>query len=1416
MVTAKDVLNCGSSAARRQAQPLITSMLKQSWKRGIASAAFVLALIPAWSQVDVVMVFGTVKDLTTAKKIDGVMITIFKNGAKLVEVPTNASGKYEVNLDYGSEYKVMCSKKGYVSKNIAIDTRNIPEEERQGGHGMNIDFTMLSEIPGVDFSILQEAFGKAKYVGATGNFEWDMDYTNRMRDAQARLLKEYDEKKKREATAEADFAKLMAQGTTAMGANDFKKAVDSFTEALTLKVGDAVATAKLSDARMRLEAADGAKKREEEYTALIKEADGFFGKKSYEAAKSRYEAALDIKESEPHPTQRIKEIDGILADLAKKAEEEKKALELQQKYDAAIAAADAAFKAENWDQATTKYTEAGTLKPAERYPKDQLAAIAKKKDEAAKKAEEEKKAREIQQKYEAAIAAGDAAFKASNWDMATTKYTEAGSLKPEEKYPKDQLAAIAAKKDEEKRKADEERLAKENQQKYQAAIAAADIAFSGTRYDDAEAKYNEASALKPEEKYPKDQLAAIAKKREELAAKAEEEKRAKELDAQYQAALAAAMQAFTGDRFDEAIAKYTEASTLKPKEQYPKDQIALINKKKEELAKQLEEERKAKELQEKYDAANAAGDAALKAEEWATATAKYSEASTLKPAERYPKDQLALVAQRKAEAEERIRQQEQRAKYDAAIAAADAGFDKEDYTAAKAKYAEAGNLLPTERYPKDRMAECDARLTEKAEREAEEKLARERDAKYNELIGRADKAYTAEKLAAALADYKDASALKPDEAHPRDRIIDIESRLDSAAKAKAEEERLAREKADRDKRYADLIATADRDFTAKKYEQARTGYADALGVKPDEQKPKDRLAEIERILADLAQKDSDARDAAARAAADRAAKEAADKLAAELAAAEKARLDEEARRKKAEEDELLRQYRDAVAAGDLAFSQDNFDRARGKFTEALGLRPQEDYPKDRLAAIDAEISKRERNRGEADRLAEQRRLEEEERRRKEADEAARARALADEERARLEAERKAREEQEAEARRLADERDRAARDEIKALDERYRTALVGADEAMATKDYPRARGLYAEASDLKPEETYPLAKIDQIDRLLAELERQRQEAELAARKAAEDDSQRRARPSTSIDRSNEQQAEEFMRKAREAEELEKWQRIKKLREDVQAEESANAVEASGRRDAAVNDKDRIEEARAGLYRGDESRRELSASEMQALKDRVKEEEQQRRERSGQVSAQQNDLKVATQERVIAHEQALSERQVQTANDVAEETGRIREAETRRAELSAQRSASQRSQTERVIDQEADRQRKGAALNEERLRAIDDAKRAVIAREAGYTQSSDLARARSKAALDATPVDQPRDFADYTRNKLAQEYPQGVTEESYTEGNKVIIRRVVVNGNRGDEYSKVIAKWGIFYFKNGQSITEAIWTRETEG
>ena len=192
-----------------------------------------------------------------------------------------------------------------------------------------------------------------------------------------------------------------------MTASDFKKAVDSFTDALALKPNDPIATAQLSDARMRMESQSADAKRAAEYDAVIKAGDALIVKKDYEGAKGKFNEAIALKETEAYPKQKLKEIDAILADLAKQAEEEKKNKELQAKYDAAIAAADAAFTAKNWDQATTKYLEASGLKKEEKYPKDQLAAIAVKKAESEKKAEEERLAKELEEKYKAAIAAAD-------------------------------------------------------------------------------------------------------------------------------------------------------------------------------------------------------------------------------------------------------------------------------------------------------------------------------------------------------------------------------------------------------------------------------------------------------------------------------------------------------------------------------------------------------------------------------------------------------------------------------------------------------------------------------------------------------------------------------------------------------------------------------------------------------------------------------------------------------------------------------------------------------------------------------------------------------------------------------------------------------------------------------------------------
>jgi hypothetical protein len=1076
------------------------------WRHAIALALLTVAL-PAGAQ-DMVYIFGTVKDYFSSKKLDNVTVSVYKNGALLTEVRANASGKYELNLDYGADYKLVYSRPGMVSKIIAMDTRNVPEEDRLGGHGFNLEMTLFNDIPDVDFSILQQPIGKAKYDPAKGEVTWDLAYTEQIRNEINRLMKEYADKQKSEANAEAEFAKLMKQGDAAMSASDYAKAVTAFTGAVGIKPNDAVAKAKLSDAQMRLEQAEAEKNREGRFAALIKEADALFTKKDLEAARTKYAEALTVKDEAPHPMARIKEIDRLLEEMARKAEEERLAKELQAKYDAAISAADKAFDGKRWDEATGYYNEALGVEAGEKYPKDRLAEIEQRKKEEADLAEKERQERELQAKYDAAIAAADRAFDGRNWDAATGHYNEALTLKAGEKYPKDRLAEI------------EQRIKEE--------------------------------------------------------------------------------------------------------------------------ADQAEKERQERELQAKYDAAIAAADAAFQARQWDKARTAYQEAAAFKPSERYPPEQLRAIDE--AEAEE-------------------------------------------------------ARLAE------EERRRKELDERYASLIASADKAYSAKDWSVALNDYKDALQLKPGEAHPQARIKEIEGLLDAEAQAQAERERLERERQDREQRYQDLITAADSHYAEDRLAQARDLYAEALTVKEEERHPKDRIAAID---AELARREAAAREA------DEAARRAAE---------------EEAERRAAEE-----------------------ERRR----------------QEQLAA--------------------------------EADAA---------ERARLEEERRRREQEEADALRRAREEEDRLRQTERERDRQYQDRIVAADAALAAQSYMEARELYAEASDMKPEETYPIAKIEQIDRILADLERQREEAELAARRAAE--KSKPASRNTTIDTRKEQEAEQFMRAAREREEAEKYERIRKFRTDLLEAEAANEDRSAQRRQEEVERNQRMREPGAGLYVGDDGLARRNTEEVEGLREALQRAEEERMARARQEREAAHQRKLDHEEATIERARTWDVRHAQRSDETAAQAEALVRAQEARDAASRERAYREREQAEAIAEGQRRSEERALATRAAHAEQVEAQKRGQLAREAAYSSGQQL-RTQQAADPDAGGT---RAFAEVNRSQLAREYPPGVTEESYTEGNKVIIRRVVVDGDRADEYSKVIAKWGIFYFKNGHSISEAVWARETE-
>jgi tetratricopeptide (TPR) repeat protein len=843
--------------------------------------------------------------------LEGAMVTLSRSGSAVNTVTTTGNGKYSFKLDPNSEYTISITKPGFITKKIAVSTRNVPYERASHGFaGYDMQVTIFEMFPGIDYSVLNNPVAKIVYNPTKDfeDFDYDKGYSDQIRAASAKL---------------EELARM-------------------------------------------------ARENEKKFAAAIAQGDKAFQNKDYAGAKAAYSQAGAIKPNETYPKDQIKTCDTMLAKAGADAK-------VDADYKAAIATADGAMTAKNYDAAKTAYLTAAGIKPAETYPKQKLKEI----DDLAAKLISDKA---LNDKYTAAIKKGDDALAAKSYEAAKTAYTEASGLKPAEGYPKQKLKDL----DDLMAKA---KAAGDLDAKYQAAVKKGDDAMSGQTYDVAKSAFTEASSLKPAEAYPKQKLKEI----DDLAAKA---KAAGALDANYQAAVKKADDAFAAKSFDAAKASYTLAAELKPAETYPKQKLKEIG---DLLAKSIAD----KALNEKYAAALKKGDEAFSTKDYATAKTAFTDALALKPTEQYPKDKLKTIADLQAKAANDLAA---KGKFDAAIARGDKAMGAKDYAGAKLAFNEAIGLKSDEQYPKDKIKEIDSAL-------ARETADKEKNARYQGAIAKADLAFKSKKYDEAKAGYNEALGIRSDDTYPKDQIKAIDALL-----SKSEAEKALNEK------YNAAIAKADASFKAKDYNPAKTFYTDALALKSAETYPKTQLKAIDELLnKDKASKELDDRYNAAIKkgddafiAKDYASAKAGFTEANALKATEQYPKDKlkaiaDLLGKDAKEKELRAKYDAAIAKGDKAMSAKDYLNAKTAFNEALTYKAEEQYPKDKLKELDELLSK-----------------------------------------------------------------DVAS----KALNAKYQAALAKGDLAFKAKKYEEAKSAYAEASGTKPDETYPKAQIKAIDDLL--------------------------------------------------------------------------------------------------------------------------------------------------------------------------------------------------------------------------------------------------------------------------------------------------------------------------------------------
>jgi len=344
---------------------------------------------------------------------------------------------------------------------------------------------------------------------------------------------------------------------------------------------------------------------------------------------------------------------------------------------------------------------------------------------------------------------------------------------------------------------------KKNDLEYAEMVDKADDYFGKQDYLNAKSSYQLAIDIKPDDPSARDKLSKTMKLLRSQKAQ----------NILFDVAVAAADKLFDAGKYEKAKVEYANASMIMPEASYPREKINAIIKIQVDL--QVREEL--------YRNAITAGDRFYMAKSYHRALQEFQNALKQKPDEPYPQEkvsELTQILQELAALEEAYKQ---------AIAAADQLFAEVRYADARTGYQDALKLKPKESYPVSKIREIDQILAQ----------ITKVDADYDHFLNLADSLYIGKNFIRARQNYQLALQVKPNEPYPKAMITKTE-----AGVGEQQANELAMEDA-----YRSALATADRLFGEKAYAGAKLEYMNALEIKPEEAYPRQKISEIDELVA---------------------------------------------------------------------------------------------------------------------------------------------------------------------------------------------------------------------------------------------------------------------------------------------------------------------------------------------------------------------------------------------------------------------------------------------------------------------------------------------------------------------------------------------------------------------------------------
>jgi tetratricopeptide (TPR) repeat protein len=770
---------------------------------------------------------------------------------------------------------------------------------------------------------------------------------------------------------------------------------------------NAVMRPKLDDLMQRLE-----KCRNKDYQAIIDKADTLFKNNKLTEATKLYKEAQDIDPDDKYVRNQLSEIQK----LTKKQNNDTKRL------DDLVKRADDAFAKNRADEALDLYKQAALVKPTDTHINERISQIEASQKQQAQQ-NEAKKAEAAE--YQKLLADADQAYKDGKTDEALKLYREALVKHPDDSSVKQRIETLEQQIAKAQKNLQDQ---KQKQTDFNRLMTDGDRYLGSNQLDMANESYRKAHEIFP------DNTEVERKFKEIDARRTEKERQFKQLVFE---SLSQGNQKVKELKFDEAKTYYSKVLELDPTNKDAKTGMELCNNR---IAEQQAKDLKAQNIQRDYQSKVAEADKLFGQKQYEQALVIYQNAQKVLPAEAYPGTKIneinqILQARKQAEADATAR----RNQYDQFIRKGDKAFNQDKLSDAETAYRSAAELLSDEKYPSEQL-----------NRIAEMRKKQQQEAAYNDAVNQADAAFKSADYTKSREAYNLALTQKADDSY----VLGQLKKIDQIEAQKLQKQQLA------EQQYKQFIATADAHFTGGRFTDAKAAYQSALAIKPSDDYASKRIVEVDKAIADQekklaeekARKEKEALEAKAQkekydnlvASADKAfnsadyakAREgynqALTQKADDLYVQGQLKKIEQIEAQKLQKQQLAeQQYKQFIATADAHFAGGRFTDAKAAYQSALAIKPSDDYASKRIVEVDKAIADQEKK------LAEE----------------------------------KARKEKEAL--------------EAKAQKDKYDNLIASADKAFNTGDYTTASDLYKNALAANPGQLYPTSKLTEIDRILA-------------------------------------------------------------------------------------------------------------------------------------------------------------------------------------------------------------------------------------------------------------------------------------------------------------------------------------------